>query len=366
MSKDRKRRWLTVAAAAALVLVFAATWLVLDRTEHRPRWVVIEAPKTAAVGQKFEVRVRLERSIEATMISCSLHRANAERRGWGYLASSGPSLPAVGGGTYSFTFDVPEREDTAFAFIIVYLSPTGEWREGTRAVSTELVPVSRGEAGAHIRTLEKIGIHSYRTAATSASMKAGGGRAQRPRTGRRTSAWVHSILAALLIIAALSAMGAGRKCAVGDPRARGERAVWFLFAGALAVSAAVEISGIAGHIASLGRQLAREQNVYELRRPFQKAVMAAVAAASLGLFFLFIKAAQRPGPHRALWWAAIGVADYLAVSFAGVLSFHAVDVVRDMAWHGLSPFDALRGAGILTAIGAAALSVRRGDKKAST
>ncbi|HSA94584.1 MAG TPA: hypothetical protein VLJ16_00940, partial [Acidobacteriota bacterium] len=102
------------AAAAALLLVFAATWLVLDRSEHRPRWVAVETTPTAVVGGSFEVRVTLAKSVEAARIDCTLHRANSERRGWGYLASCCPDREAAGGGTYSFVFTVPEKAETSF------------------------------------------------------------------------------------------------------------------------------------------------------------------------------------------------------------------------------------------------------------
>jgi hypothetical protein len=52
-----------------------------------------------------------------------------------------------------------------------------------------------------------------------------------------------------------------------------------------------------------------------------------------------------------------------AVSFAGVLSFHAVDVFRDLSWLGVSPFDALRGAGAATALLAAYLTGREKNRQ---
>lgn len=149
-----------LAAAAALVLVFAATWFALDRSERRPRWAVVEAPAAAAVGGAFEVRVRLGRSVGPTMVDCTLHRANAERRGWGFLASSGPARPAAGGGAYTFEFTVPAKADTAFVFALVYLSPTGEWPDATRAVATAFVPV-----GTESGPLRRLALHHYPTAA---------------------------------------------------------------------------------------------------------------------------------------------------------------------------------------------------------
>jgi hypothetical protein len=292
------------------------------------------------------------------MIVCTLHRANAERRGWGYLASSGPARTAAGGGTYAFSFAVPEKADTAFVFALVYLSPSGDWRDGTRAVATELIPLGPEKA-----PFRRIAIRHYPTAAGAAAARAAGERPRPPQASARTAAWAHPIIAILLLAAAHFAVRARRRDPGGRPEERGERTVWLFFAVLLAVSAAVEISGLAGHLASLGRRLASQVHVYDYRRPFQKAVMSATVATSLGLFFLFIRATRRPGSPRALWWAGLGLAEYAAVSFAGLLSFHAVDVFRGLSWHGLAPFDALRGAGVVIALVAARHAARRKDGK---
>jgi hypothetical protein len=347
--------------AAALLLVFAAIWFALDRSEHRPRWAVVEMPGTAVVGGAFEVRVRLAGAVEPTKVDCTLHRANAERRGWGYLASAGPARPAAGSGTYSFDFIVPEKADTAFVFALVYLSPTGEWRDATRAVATALIPV-----GPENRPLRRVALHHYPTAARTAARQAAGENAAPPRSTPRPSPWAHPVLAAFLLAAAFYALRAGRNAPAGPPRPMSERRIWFVLAAVLATSAVVEISGFAGDLASLGRHLAGQFRVYDYRKPVQKAIMAAAASASLGLFILFIRMTRRPGSRRGLWWAGLGLAEYVVVSFTGVLSFHAVDVFRDLAWHGLSPFDALRGAGVAVALLASYLVAKRPGAPAAT
>ncbi|MGZ5554173.1 MAG: hypothetical protein ACXW3H_00225 [Candidatus Aminicenantales bacterium] len=360
MPNAHYRRRLIVAAAAALVLVFAATWVVLDLTEDRPGWLIVEGPETAVVGRPIEFRVRLVKSARPGEIDCTLHHANAEKKGWGHLASSGPPQPAVAGKTYTFVFTVPEHEDMAYAFALVYLSPTGKWQDGTRAATTKYIPVVREGAAAAVTALRKTPVYRYPTAAESARKTA---RPVRPRG--RPSVWVHPVLAALLLAAALAAVKAGgRSKAAALPGEAGERTIWLVFAALLALGAAVEISGIAGHVTAWGRRLAEQQGVYELRKPFQKTIMAAMAAGSLGLFILFIRATRKPGSHRFLWWAGIGLGAYLAVSFAGVLSFHAVDVARGLVWHGVSPVDAVRGVGAAVTFAAALLAVRRKPDRA--
>jgi hypothetical protein len=361
MPNNPHRRRLIVGAAVVLVLVFAGAWTALNLTEDRPGWLVVEGPETAVVGSRLEFRVRLAGSAGPGEICCTLHHANAEKKGWGYLASSGPPRPAIAGETTTFVFTVPEREDMAYAFAIIYLSPTGRWPDATRAVSTRYIPVIGEGAAAAPIGLRRTRVRHYPTAAESEKTMR---RAVRPRG--RPSVWIHPVLGALLLAAAFAAARAGgRSEAAARPGEAGERTVWLAFAALLAVGAILEVSGIANHITSWGRQWAERQGVYELRRPFQKAIMALTAAGSLGLFILFIRAIRRPGSHRYLWWAGIGLAAYLAVSFVGVLSFHAVDVVRGIVWYGVSPFDAVRGAGAAVALLAALLAGRRNAGRAA-
>jgi len=361
MERELTRTTRRAGIAAALVLAFAAAWVLLDRTEHRPGWLTVEAPAAAVVGRPLEIRVKLDKSVEATMISCTLHRAGTDRKIRGYLASSGPAREAGGGKSYSFNFEVPEREDMAFAAALIFLSPTGEWPDGTRAVSTKLMPVKRDGTAEENRGLKKTRVYRYSTAAESAAAKA----AERgPRRG--PSPWVHPVIFVILISSAvLCRAKAGRKGPDARLEEGIERTVWLSFAAVFAVGAFLELSGVVGHLAAWGRRLAEEGNLYDLRKPFQKALMAALAAAALGLFLLFIRALKKPGPHLFLWWVGIGLAAYLSASFISVLSFHAVDVVKGMTWHGLSPIDAARGAGALVSLVAAvaALSRKNGTRR---
>lgn len=359
MPKDRTRAAPLAGAVAAMVLVFAAAWFVLDRTEGRPGWVLIETTPAASVGSPFEVRVTLAKSVEPTLISCTLHRANDERRGWGFLASAGPARPAAGGGACDFTFEVPDKAETAFVFALVFLSPTGEWKDGTRAVATELVPISPAAAFDAGRPLVRRAIRTYPTAARAKARAAAA--AEAPRTERRPPAWVHPVLAALLVGAAWAAGRAGRAGPWRRPESSGERTLWFLFAVVLAACAFVEVSGFASAVAAFGRQWARGAQIYDVRRPLQKLIMSGLAAGSLGLFFLFIRAVRRPGTRRDLWWAGIGLADYLVLSFVGVLSFNAVDVARSVTLLAVPPYDAVRAAGVLTALLAGLAAARRGE-----
>ena len=362
MPDGLKRVAAWAAVAVALGLTFAATYAVLDRTERRPSWLRVEVPPGAVVGRPYEVRVTLDEAVGPAFLACTLHRANAERRGWGFLASCGPPREASAGSVRSFVFDVPDRAETAYVFALVFLSPTGRWEDGTKAVATELVPVLPPGPGAGVPPPALIGLRSCPTAAQSAALRRAPAR-ERPRP----SGWIHPVLSvALLAAAGLAAARALRRVPAEPAEAARERRIWLALAAVLALGAFLENSGMAGDLAAWGRRLAREQGLYDLRRPYQKALMAAVASACLGLFLMFARAVRRPGPHRFPWLAGIGLAAYLALSFVSVLSFHAVDRARAIMWRGVSPVDAARGAAVLVILAAAWLALRRGAAPPAT
>jgi hypothetical protein len=355
MGKNRRSGLKLAAVVGGLILIFAATWFVLDRSEGRPGWLVVEEPKAAVVGKPLEIRVKLAKHIEATKIACQLHGGGADRRIRSYLASSGPAQEAAGGGTYSFIFEVPEREGIAYAAAIVYLTPTGQWQDRTRTVSTDRIPVVRSGTAVADPGFKKSGVYHYASAAEMAAIRAAE-RMPPPEPPR----WIHVVIGALLLAsAALCAGMAWRKKPETLSERTIERKAWLLFAVVLAVSAVLEASGIVRHVASWGRRVAEEVNLYNIRRAYQKAIIASVAVVALGLFFLFIRAIRKPGRHRSLWWAGIGFTAYFALSFVSILSFHTVDVVRTMMWHGVSPVDAVRGSAALMTLLSAALALRR-------
>jgi hypothetical protein len=362
MASARSTTAKRVAVAVGLVLMFAATWLLLDRTEHRPGWLSVEAPPLAVVGQPLEIHVTLKRSIEPTEIVCTLHRAGTDRRLREHLASSGPARQAAAGGTYIFRFDLPETKNLFFVSAIIYLSPTGSWRDRTRAAHTKLIPVESTGAGGSATVLTKTPVyHSTSALEDEEAEKA----ARRPR--QEPFPWTHPALFAILLSTAiLCGLKASRKKLREGSRGRSERTIWLVFSAVLALCAFLEISGLVGHFASWGRRVAQERNIYDIRKSYQEAIMAAVVAAGFALCILFIKAMRRPGFRRYLWGVGMGLAVYLSVSLIGVLSFHAVDVIRDLTWHGISPVDAGRGAGALVSLFAACLAhvVKAGNPRA--
>lgn len=353
MEKKRRSRLQRAAVVGGLMLLFAATWFVLDRSEGRPGWLAVEEPKAAVVGRPLEIRVKLGKRVEATRIACQLHGGGADRRIRSYLASSGPAQEAAAGGTYSFIFEVPDREGIAYAAAVIYLTPTGQWKDRTLAASTDRMPVVRGGSPAADPELKKSGVYHYASAGELAAL-----RAEERLPPREPPRWIHLLIGALVLASAALCAGTARR-KKRRPGQTGERKIWLLFAAVLAVSAVLEASGVARHVGSWARRVAEEVNLYHVRRAYQKAIIASVAVVAVGLFLLFVRAIRKPGPQRSLWWVGIAFTAYFALSFVSVLSFHTVDVVRSMMWHGISPVDAVRGAGALATLLAAALALRR-------
>lgn len=353
MSAPKAVRTKRAAFAALLCAVFAATYLILDRTEHRPGWLTVEMPAGAVAGRPLEVRVTLKRPVRGAWIAATLHRAGDDRRLKERIAAAGPAREAAPG-IHVFRFEVPERDDLRFVSAVIYSGPNGRWTERTAAAHTKLIPVREVGQAAPLPALRRTPVYASTTAADDRAQAA---RAARPAAAKprgKPSAWVHPAIAALLLTASVLGLARTRRRSGRRPEGE-ERAVWLVLAAVMALCAALELSGLAGQAADWGRRLAEQAGIYESRKPFQKAAMAAVAAASLGLFVLFLRAVRRPGPHRALWGAAIGLAAYLALSFVSALSFHAVDVARGLVWHGWPAVDAARGAGALAALLAAGL-----------
>ena len=364
MASGRRMAAGRTAAAVGLVLIFAATWSVLDRSERRPRWLVAETPRAAFAGRPLEIRVTLKEPIRPTRIVCTLHRAGSDRRLREHIASSGPARETAGGGIHVFRFEVPYQENLVFVSAIIYLSPTGSWQDRTRAAHTKLIPVRRDSLAGDLQVLEKTRVYRSTTAVEdAAALAAAEDAAREPR--REPSSWDHPILFIILLSAALvCGVKAGRKKPQAGPQEKVERTIWLAFAAVLVLSAFFELSGIVGHLAAWGRRLAQEQDIYDVRQTFQKAIMAAVAAAGFGLSILFIRAMRKPGSLRYLWGVGLGLAAYLSVSFVSVLSFHAVDAVRGMTWRGISPIDGARGAGALVSLIAAVLALGAKNGKA--
>lgn len=353
MSAPNASRARPAALAAILVLAFAATYLVLDRTEHRPGWLTVEMPAYAVAGRPLEARVALKGPPKGAWVAATLHRAGDDRRLKERIAAAGPAREAAQG-VHVFRFEVPALDGLRFVSAVVYLGPDGRWTERTAAAHTKLIPV-RAAGAEGPPPARRTAVYPSTTAADDRARDARAARTAVARPRGEPSPWVHPIIAALLLAGSVLGLSRARRRA-GQRPGGGDRTVWLVLAAVMALCAALELSGLAGHVADWGRRLAEQAGVYESRKPFQKAAMAAVAAASLGLFVLFLRAVRRPGPRRTLWGAATGLAAYLALAFVSALSFHAVDVARGLVWHGWSAVDAARGAGALAALLAAGLS----------
>jgi hypothetical protein len=97
-----------------------------------------------------------------------------------------------------------------------------------------------------------------------------------------------------------------------------------------------------GRLADWGRAFVLRLDVYNFRQAFQKAGLALIAAAAAVLILVAARTLRRHRGLAPLTLAATALAGYLALSLAGAMSFHYVDVMRGISRNGMSLVDALK------------------------
>lgn len=116
--------WLSLAMACGL------TWWVLHRPPPAAKWLEAEAPPAAAAGEAFPARLRIVRlppGIPPDPLQVSVHlHARSLWGGWHYVAEAKPQ-PMVAGRWLRFDVPVPPDVDLYRAFVLVFLSPDGQW-----------------------------------------------------------------------------------------------------------------------------------------------------------------------------------------------------------------------------------------------
>ncbi len=137
-------------AAAVPVAVFGAALALLGLL-HAPyaTWLQVEAPPYAVAGSALDIRITLGQVPEPSFLNVNLYLLDKRHREIGGHPSLTPSPSVKSGGTYSLRTEVKEAEKPALLQLVIYLSPTGNWRTRTHAASSEDIPVKihGGQAG---------------------------------------------------------------------------------------------------------------------------------------------------------------------------------------------------------------------------
>ena len=104
-----------------------------------------------------------------------------------------------------------------------------------------------------------------------------------------------------------------------------------------------ELLLLEGRISPVGAALrSTAWALYNFRQIGQKAGLALSAAAAAVLILVAARTLRRRRDLAPLTLAATALAGYLALSLAGAMSFHYVDVMRGISWKGTSLVDALK------------------------
>jgi hypothetical protein len=313
-----------------LVAGAAAVWWGLDHWERPAAWLRVEAPRRAVAGQTLPLLVHLAPLTEPSRLCADLHWGTTRDTSMGYLGTGGSKAVGKEGGTFDFEIRIPPAQGMRFITGILFLSPTGSWKNHTRVAATEVIPVSSNTMDKVETRLEPLRVQPPGDATTDHP---------------RSAAAPRWLTALLFLFAAVAAWG-------GSPSADGSSGVpdhgsrwWQVLAVAMALACLWELFGLESWLGAQARAMARAEDFYYPRAVFQKVVISVAIAATI-LFFLFIR--RISGSHRLL---LASFALYLAISAVNLVSWHPIDMVADLSWHGLTLVQALKlGCAALTLV----------------
>jgi hypothetical protein len=144
------------------------------------------------------------------------------------------------------------------------------------------------------------------------------------------------VTALLFLAAAVAAWGAGPSAEGSNWGSGHGRRWWQMLAVLLALACLWELSGLETWLGAQARALARAEDFYYPRALFQKFVVSVAIVAAIS-FLLFIR---RTCSSRRLLLASFAL--YLAISLVNLVSWHVIDKVADLSWHGLTLAQALK------------------------
>jgi hypothetical protein len=228
------------------------------------------------------------------------------------------------GGSFDFPISVPPRENLRFVNGVVYLTPTGNWNDRTRAVFTDPIQVTINGPDSVSESFEPLRMHSVSAAS---------------KVFHRPSAFSRALLSLLLLAATVLAWLPKPSC---GPNSRWLRTL----AVGLALACVWELLGLEGWLGERARALAKAEDVYYRRFGVQRLLSTAVIIATLVVITMVTRV--RRGSRLVI--AAFVI--YVGVSLLSLLSLHALDRLGAISWHGLTLVRAVKlGCAILILMG---------------
>ena len=346
MPKTRRKLTSIILFATVPLLVFAAVWVLLGLF-HDPYadWLTVETPRSAVAGQPFDVRVSIRKASKPSILAVSVYVLGWNLKPVGRLPGFHPPAPVHAGDSREFRVDVEPMDRMAYLQFVLWLSPSGDWGTRTAGANTAPVPVRTArllKGGGEFRELRAF--VNDKTPNLEAPFVPGG-RPPEPEAYPASSTPFRVALAVLLALGGLAILAApARRGQNGDAAgsAGRERRLRTALSVLLFLLALSELFLVEGRFAGWGRALILRLDVYNFRQAFQKASLAIIAAAAAVMILVAARTLRRRRDLAPVTLAATALAGYLALSVAGAMSFHYVDVMRGISWNGISLVDALK------------------------
>jgi len=330
--------------AALLVFIFAGVWAFLSLF-HSPyaHWLMVEGPQYAVVGCPLEVRITIGKVPEQSHLVVNVYLLGKNHMAAGRLPAPSPPVPVQSGGTYPFRINVTEQEKMAFVQLVIWVSPTGDWRARTHGASTEAIPVRRPN-GQDVKpafmTIRTFAIPNTRNPETPFRP---GVRPPEPEVFRNSPAPVRIALLALIISSGLAcAANAARRrpARFRLPGSEGEWRLWAVSSAVLFLAVFGEVLHVGGQLSEWGRRIIVGMDLYYARQSYQRPLLALIAALTSGLLFLAVRAVKRKRIRLHITAVGALLALYVGGSLAGAISFHYLDVLRGVTLAGVSVIEA--------------------------
>jgi hypothetical protein len=321
MQHEPKARMPGLVGLILLVAGAAALWWGLDRWEHRVAWLSVETPRRAVAGQKLPLRAHLAPLAEPTRLCADLHWGTTRDTTMGYLSTGGSQAVSKAGGTFDFEMKIPPTQEVRFVTGVLFLSPTGNWQDHTLSAVTEVIAVSGNPADKAEGRLEPLRVFLPEDGTTGH---------QRPAAAPR---WLTALL---FLVAAMAAWGGGVSASESGAGSRRGNLWWRVLVVAMALACLWELLGMESWLGAKARAMARTEDLYYPRAVFQKVVISMTIAATI-IFFLFI---QRVNRSNRLLLTALAL--YLVISGVNLVSWHPIDKIADLSWHGLTLVQSLK------------------------
>jgi len=341
MQQERRDFLKTFLSFAIPVAVFA-TVLALLSLLHTPNatWLQVEAPAYAVAGNPLDVRITLGQVPEPSLLVVNLYLLEKSHRAISGHPSLTPSPSVRSGGTYSFRVEVKEAEKLALVQLVIYLSPTGDWRTRTQAASSEAIPVKIAKNHAGSLALRKTRAFVLSSSRHRDVPFQPGGEPPERTFVFRSSVPFQVFLFGLLAAGVLACLIRSIRFRSGArPGPTNERLFWRGAAILLFLGFLWEIFHLEERLSAWGRDVVAGLDLYYFRQSYQKAAIALLAAGVAAVLVMAFRAVSRNRARLYPVLAGIALTGYTSLSIAAALSFHYIDVLKRISLAGASLVD---------------------------